>query len=396
MALTPKVFTPRKESLFLDIESTQTFFGGEAPLLQKAHELLTQFDLTPNIVVTDHPQWAPMLSTQKQVVLPPGKSLEVLLQLPIDRLNYCGDPSKTEEQSPERASLTSFMKRVGMYQVRDFYQLSPLAINRRFGKVGIVLQQWLQAKRKVRLPSFFPLEPIEESLDNVTSEEVCSMETLLFYLRQLLVRAQARLKGRMQMAKEIKISFFLESHNDFTKTLILSEPLIEASAILKVLQEFLNGIQWDSPLQNLTLHISDTLPLVRGQLSLFDEAENRMHDMGKYVGRLQARYGATNVGIACPEQSYLPEASWKSTWPAQPPSFPKGLPTNRPLFLYTPPRPYHPNAQAQMVEAETISTEWWNNKAKRKYFISTSTQGEKLWVYWDYQQKKWFLHGTYD
>ena len=392
LSLTPKVATFFPNTLFLDIGITQLVFGGEERQLLAAEELWETFHLDPTYVVCDQPEWAWPLATEKRVVIPAGKSQKRLYQLSIDRLRFCGTPAEVLEQERERIKLVAFMARVGMKTVGDFMKLSPLAINRRFGKMGCQLQQWLSGEREFPLPTFFPQSDICESVE---AEDVSSIEQLLFLLRGVLSRIEARLKGRCRAAKKMKMTFFLDSHPPLMKELVLAEPLQRADHFLKLLKDFLNQTTWKSPLQSVKLEIPDTIPHQMGQLSLFDLTENRQVDLGQYVSRLRSRFGDKCVGFAELKESHLPERSWTTTWPPKASTHAKGHFPKRPLFIFDPPKPYHPSENSRLIPLENLTAHWWEFVGERRYYIAESPK-EQLWIYWDFNKEAWFLHGTFD
>lgn len=393
LALTPKVSLPNPHKLYLEIAGTQKLFGGEAAMLFRA-ETVCAFHQGPlRRVLTDRPEWAQAFLRESDHFLPPDESQAALLRLSLDRLKFCGDPTAMEDETKEREALIAFMKRVGMRSIGDFARLPISATIRRFGKLGASLQEWVTGKREWLPPPFIPEERIKEVID---AEEVTSLEGLLFFLRQTLVRVEPRLVGRNALATKLQLTFRLESKETLVKVLSLSDPMYEAQPMLRLLMDFLNNFTWESPLEQLELEITDTVPNTKGQLSLFDKSENRLADIGQYVARLRARFGNQKVGFAELQQSYVPERSWQLVWP--PKLTPAKLPSlaERPLFLYTPPRPHPPPRSCQLTPTENLAAEWWEDAAFRKYYIAASPKGEKLWVFFDCKQHQWFLHGTFD
>jgi len=389
-SLTPKVSVYKTNELILEISETQKFFGGDAGVLLKLEELVSFFKMDRTVVLTDRPEWARAFRMESDVILPPGESAKSLLALPIDQLQYCGDPLAIEE---ERVALIAFMKRVGMRCISDFAKLPPIAINRRFGKMGLTLLEWVRGERELLIPIFVPGDPIRETLE---TGEITSLETLLFYLRQTLIRIEARLCGRAVMAQELVLTFFLESRKKLVRHLKLSEPQKTAQGLLALLREFLSGLQWDSPLQSLGIEVSDTVPYVPSQLLLFENAESRFHDLAQFVAKLKARYGNQSVGSPQIQESYYPESSWKNTWPPVAPKNTDALFPERPLLLYTPPKPYRSPSLSRLTSSESLYCEWWEGGGERQYFIAENPQGEKLWVFRDSTSGQWFLHGVFD
>jgi protein ImuB len=376
----------------LDIGGTQQLFGGEKGILSLMDKLIASFAVEGRLVLTDRPEWAKAFAFQKQSILPAGKSYSRLLLLPIERLEVCGDPAALEEEFRERNHLVRFMKRVGMRLISDFAMLGPTAIGRRFGSLGMEIHQWVAGTKELCLPPVVFSEPVKETID---TEEIPSLENLLFYLRQSLVRIESRLRGRGTLAKTLKLTFELETGHRITSPLPLSQPMAEASSLLRLLKEHLGKTTWEAPLQSLEIEVSDTVPFTPGQLSLWDKMENQFADLARFVGRLRARFGEKAVGFADLQESYLPECSWKNVWPPPAdrsyPSFPQ-----RPPFLFSPPKPYVLRKHWKLIPSESLAAEWWENTGERHYFIAASPQGERLWIFWDEKNQRWFLHGTFD
>ena len=401
-SLTPKVSLPKANALYLEIGGTQRLFGGEEGVLYLAENLASPFELEKRYVLNDRPEWAPALAIAPEVWLQKGQSQARLFQLPIDRIEYCGDPMTFEAEGPARKNLTAFMKRVGIRAIGDFARLSTAAVGRRFGKMGVELGEWVHGNRELVLPPLVSQENIRESLD---ADSISSLEELLFLLRQTLVRIEARLRGRALVARQIRLVFFLESRQILERFLDLSEPMQESQALLKLLKEFLSHQTWTSPLEKLEVEVSKTEPFTAGQLSLFDKGENRFLDLAQYVERLKNRFGFESVGFPDLQESYLPERSWKNVWPppkanrvADSGNRSQGFPAPgiRPLFLFTPAKPCPAPRHCRLIPSENLATEWWEEGGDRSYFIAETPQGERLWVYWDCQRREWFLQGTFD
>jgi protein ImuB len=396
LSLTPKICALGQE-IFLEIGCTSHLFGGEKQILFNTHRLLDSFGLSPYLVLTDRPEWARALATEKEVILPPGKSQERLLSLPIERLVHCGDPVHLDKEGKARKDLIRFMKRVGMHTIQNFAKLSPLAINRRFGKLGVLLHQSVLGEREITLPPFVPADRICEKIE---TEEIPSLEILLHHLEKPLLQIALRLQGRGLSAKSFRLQFRLESGLAIQRTLSLTEPKQEAHAFQRLFKECFDSLYWDSPLTSLEIEVRETVRYQRGQLSLFDNKEEKFAELAEYVGRLRAKFGDEAVGFPVIQPSFLPEKSWKNHWPPDAPKTDEGdenypIP-NRPLFVYLPPQKLTPERNWKLLPSEMLSTEWWEGGGNRKYFIAETSRGTHLWIFWDYDKKGWFLQGTFD
>ena len=126
-------------------------------------------------------------------------------------------------------------------------------------------------------------------------------------------------------------------------------------------------------------------------------------DLAEYLTKLRAKFGEAQVGFPALQESYLPERSWQAVWPPQEVTFQilmeneKHYSTShRPLFLFIPPKICYPLASWKLISTENLMTEWWTEKGGRRYFIALPPQGNRLWVYWDLEEKVWYAHGTFD
>ncbi len=345
------------------------------------------------MVLVDRPEWARALfQPAADLFIPPGKSAAHLNALPLSQLAWVGDPFKQEAEQPQKEKLIGFMRKVGLRTVSDFLALPVAAVLRRFGKEGEILHDWAGGRRQLCLPPFAPSEIINEIID---ADDLHSLDALVFALRAVLLRVEARLHGRCSAARKLKLTFNLESHDPVVKTLEFTEPLQDARKMLRVAREFLAGFHWESPLVRLELEAQDCVPHLPGQLSLLDDFENKFHDLAHYVARLRARLGEERVGFASLKASHLPERSYSLAWPPQPaPERRDGFP-KRPLFLFTPPKPFQPSPRWDLTLSENLLVEWWEPGGRREYFVARSPT-ECLWVYRDSVKGEWFTHGTFD
>lgn len=393
LSLTPKVSVPEAREVFLDIAGCETFFGGEGAILCHLERLCSAFGVAGHVVLNDRPEWARAFATGGDLLIPHGQSHTRLLKLPISRAAWCGNPFTLRREWEERYSLVAFMRRVGLETIAHFAHLGATAVMRRFGKLGSQLQSWVQGKRQLKLPPFEPQASIHEAID---ADEIADMEQLIELLKETLRRICARLEGRGLLARQLRLRFHLDSRRTLEEGLPLAEPLRDAETLLRLLQESLKQVAWDAPLTRLELEVTDTVPANPGQLSLFDAAENRQADVASYLSRLRARYGEQAAGVADFAESYLPERSWRTAWPPPRALSPPRVEAARPLFLFSPPRPFSLATNARLVPSEHLDAEWWHAGGRRRYFIALLPRGERLWVYWDIERQSWFLHGTFD
>lgn len=391
--LTPKVSLCGTSHLYLDISPTLKHFGSEERLLQKFEDLAGLFGIrSKQRVLTDRPEWAQALLGPHENLLAPGESESALKLLSVDRLLSLGDPFTLEEERAARSSLTLFLKKVGIYSIGDFLALPIETIHHRFGRMGEVLYAWGKGSRSLCLPFFYSEEPLYEKIE---TDETGSLEALLFLLKQTLSRMEARLQARSLAARSLHFVFHFESDPTVTKIFSLTEPVREAQTLHRLLRDYLAHFRWESPLTQVELSLRETVPHLPGQLSLLENSENQFHDLAFFVSRLRNQLGEKNVGFAALQQSHLPESSYAFTWPParqeeKRDSFPK-----RPLFIFTPPKPFQPTPEWKLSLTEKLAVEWWEPGGSRDYF-KAERGSESLWVYRETPQGNWFIHGTFD
>lgn len=400
LTLSPRVFVWNGEELYIDLTPTLAYFKGEAGWIAKFEKLRESFKESSPYLLTDRFEWAktfyePMEAGSGALVIPPDQSKSLLWQLPIERLMAVGDPALLSAQRQDRLYLVSFMRRVGLNRIADFARLDATAISRRFGKLGLILHEWIEGQREVALPPFTPTEPIREFVE---AEDLISKEALLLRLRPSMDRIQARLTGRGEGAKAIKISFHFDGGATQHEMADFHEPTRDVERLMKPLQNYLSQPRWEAPLTFLELEVARSAAFHTGQLSLFDLTENRMADLAVYVQALRGRLGSGAVGFAELRESYLPERSWKKVWP--PPKKERATRPflgTRPPILYSPPRPYAFNRNAKLTPSENLASEWWEETgAYRRYFLAHTHYGNRLWIFWDCQKQEWFLQGAFD
>lgn len=401
LTLSPRLFVHGGEELFIDLTPTLKWFGGEEAWLTAFEKLRESFNERTPYLVGDRMEWSKAFYErdseallEKALVIPPGQSQSWLWQLPIERLMAVGDPTLLAAERKDREYLVSFMRRVGLNRICDFVRLDATAIGRRFGKRGLILQDWLLGHRPIAFPPFVSREPLKEFID---AEDLISVQALLHQARGAFDRIAARLVGRGEMAKVIQVSFYFDEQATQHQFLTFHEPARTTAALIKPLEQYLDRPRWEGPLKFIELEVKETGRFVPGQLSLFETTENRMADLAGYVQELQGRWGEEAVGFAELQESYVPERSWRRVFPPPVAADHRPWVGMRPPILYSPPRPYTPPRHFSLTPSENLATEWWEDSgAYRRYFIAHHPHGPKLWLFWDCQKREWFLQGSFD
>ncbi len=178
---------------------------------------------------------------------------------------------------------------------------------------------------------------------------------------------------------------------------------------LPLLQERLQQIPLQTPIERLELHALQLHPRQACPSSLFPDARHWQEQDQRLLERLQARLGADCILAPAPQASHLPEQAnhWQpalapaQTGPTQSP----GL--QRPAWMLEPAQALLHEQHAVWLNGrrlrlmqgpERIQTGWWSpdGHRQRDYFVAQDEQGHRYWVYRDLtQEQAWFLHGVF-
>ena len=381
-----------EKDIYADITCTENLFGGVFNLLQKAESILVTFNSPCSWVLTERVSWAKPLCIKEKNIFNPGESSPTLLSLPIESLALCGNPITLKEEQKERQELIRFFKKIGMVFCSDFLKIPRPSLAHRFGQLGLRLADALEGNQEPLLPIYSPQEPIVFSID---TENLGSLEALLFELKPILPTLELRLQGRQALIQKIRLTFHLENKTKQTHEVSFSQLTRDPIIVYKVLTEALSKVSWSSPLHRLSLEVIDSVQQNPGQLDLWDKTEEQLEELSGFVERMEKRFGKGQVGFAEVVANYLPEKSWRLIYP--PVSEELFYPDHsRPVFLFETPFPFYPSSHWKLTELERLNLHWWEKNISRQYFLAEGDNGEKLWVFFDPYTHKWFCHGSYD
>lgn len=93
---------------------------------------------------------------------------------------------------------------------------------------------------------------------------------------------------------------------------------------------------------------------------------------------------------------HTPEEAWRPlSFPAAPAhQSPPVPPGQRPLWLFTPPRPVNVDELVLLDGPERIQGQWWSCPVSRDYYIASHRNGARCWAFVD-ESRQWYLHGYF-
>ena len=290
------------------------------------------------------------------------------------------------------------LSEAGLYRLGEVLALPRAGLARR---VGVDFLGWLDrllgAAPDPR-PSFTPPPTYRGRLE--LPAEIAMVEGLLFPSRRLLHELAGFLAGRQLGAQSLAWRL---DHGGLPSTrfsLGLARPDRDAERLLGLLRERLQRLPLPAPVCGIALAVNNLVPLAGRPLDLLD---SRVPDRGlELLERLRARLGARAVtGLqVCPD--HRPEHACAACVPGQ-----RGIPARfpaRPLWLLPKAEPlvvrdgvpWWGGPLELGVERERVESAWWaGGGIARDYFTARTPNGERLWIYRDMRDKRWFIQGFF-
>lgn len=226
--------------------------------------------------------------------------------------------------------------------------------------------------------------------------EVHSSEALLFPLRRLLGALAHYLVARDRGVLALRLRLLHEGGHDTPLELRLATPSRDAAHLLLMARERLARAPLPAPVRGLAIEAEQFAAPPTPQLDLFDTHQASDDAWRTTLERLAARLGDDALWQPGLVPDHRPERAWQRLAPhAEGPVLPAPR-APRPVWLVDPPRPL-PHAPQVDGRPERIEAGWWDGSdAARDYYIARDdNRQQRLWVYRDRRDGRWFLHGMW-
>lgn len=163
-------------------------------------------------------------------------------------------------------------------------------------------------------------------------------------------------------------------------------------------------------IDQLELHCPFTSPLQAAVYHLDFSRQSPSHkttqDFTLTTAKLKARLGDSAIYKISYKDDHLPELSndfisyQKAAYQTLPALQQQAL---RPKWLLASPQTVeqtdiglHWRGKLQLLAGpERIHTHWWDTPTARDYFMAQRHDGLRVWIYKDFQQQRWFVHGIF-
>jgi len=324
-SFSPGVEDTACDTVLLDLAGTESLFGSLPEISRAISNRTAALDLDTNVAAAPNPD-AAMIAARGfpgVTVIPCGKEAATLGALPVEVL-FVGQQTGEEKKAAD--CLLETLERWGIRNLRALAALPEVALSERLGQEGLRLQQLARgAAARTLVPVEAPLV-FEETIE--LEHPIVLLEPLAFLLNRLLDQLCARLASRALATQELHLtleldpSFDLENDlpdlpsnqrsklnnqqsfsqsaignrkSEFSRTLRLPLPMLDARIFLKLLQLDLNAHPPGAPIVKIHLAAEPARPRsVQGGLFLPPSPEPEKLELT--LARIAGLVGANNVG----------------------------------------------------------------------------------------------------
>jgi protein ImuB len=396
---------PRLEQpglFWVDPQGLSGLFGDYERWAGKIHAALQGAGLIGAVVVgfTRGPAWA--LACSRQGVLVVRDAVEeqrLAARVPLHVLGL-------------QTSLAAELALLGVERVGPLLALQASQLRVRYGADAGRLHDFLNGKAWSPLVPRIPVPPLVLELEVHPPDD--DSTRLLFGQKAVLQRAVERLRAEQHAITALELRMTLERGGVRSLRIETASPTLDVPQLVDLLRLRLSGMMLGARVE----YVATTVEHVRvhaRQLGLQSESTGKpqrdLEAAGRAIARLRASFGVQAVTRARLREAHLPEASFgfeptREVCVPQPRALNAALPLVRrmlPTPQALPPIPAHEpeawlghhGAVRAMFGPHRIAGGWWSPRGARErdyHFVETN-QGELLWMYYDRNKRRWYLHG---
>jgi len=326
-SFSPRVEDAAADAVILDLAGLESLFGALPKMARRASDL----GLEANVGAAFNPDTALFAARGfgGVTVVPEGKEAERLGNLPLDVLF----PELTApDASEDTARLLETFDLWGVRNFRSLCALPEIALTERLGQRGTQLQRLARGAVSRTLVPVPPPLIFEEAVE--LEHPLVLLEPLAFLLAHMLDQLCARLGARALAAQELRLQMHLDegfqmdchpeqsegpafsprpaplvtlNSKQFTRTLELPVPMLDAKVFLKLLQLDLKAHPPGAPILKVHLTAIPARPRAT-QGGLFLPPTPEPEKLELTLARIAGMVGEDKVGSLELLDSYRPEA----------------------------------------------------------------------------------------
>ena len=386
-------------ALLLEVGGSLKLFGGIEAIKSALAALLQQECVTAHLCAAPTALAALWLARFRQKdVLSHEKLAGRLSSLPIA---VAGWPEKIQ----------ALLKGMGVRTFGDCMRLPRDGFARRIGR------QYLQELDKSRgsydlRPDFEPA--LELTAHSELADETVSTAMLTNLGKKLIQRLVEDLRKHQMRIQGFACVFH---HLDCTMTverIQFAEPTQDEGRFISLFVDRLEQVRLAAPVIALSVKAGPAEPAIASHGVLFGHpgGGDSGSEGSSLIERLQVRFGMESLYSMDLVDEHRPEAAWAKSRQflqhERRPPLAAGLAPQRPLWLLPAPRrlpstadnlPCYKGRKPLRIKhgPERIESGWWDGgEIGRDYYIASSAQGERLWIFQDHcSSRDWYLHGFF-
>jgi len=425
---TPLVALDPPYGLFLDISGCAHLFGGEATMLSRVCDFLSQQGFTVNVAIAGAPACARALTrVARNRIVPEGEEALAVAPLPVFALGADD-------------AITRGLRRAGLKTIGDVASREPREIAARFGKALMDLLREVLGQCDAPISPRRP--PPDFMVEKHFPEPVATEAVIAATLSGLAERLVSVMERQGKGARRLEASFFRTDGAVRTIAVETGQAVTRIGVMERLFRERLDALA--DPIDPgfgfdlIRLSASCVETVVQEQRDL-DARTQDSDDVAALIDRMVARLGRSRIKVYLPQDTHIPEraalagpaqhhlaeascANWPQRFACEPPL--------RPLRMFEHPEPitviadfpHGPpahfiwrRAQHRIVRVEgpeRIAMEWWNLTAginpienkdarARDYFRIEDSEGCRFWLYREGIHRRetiefrWFMHGVF-
>jgi protein ImuB len=315
------------DTALLDLAGMESLFGPLPKISQAISDRAAALGLDVNVAAASNPD-AAMLAARGfsgVTVIPAGKEAEQLGPLPVEVLFADRLESEQKEQAD---SLLETLDRWGIRNLCALAALPEIALSERLGQEGLRLQKLARGDSARTLVPMEEPRVFEEAVE--LEYPIVLLEPLAFMLNRLIEQLCARLAAHALATQELRLTLELENYSlfnqqstinnqfcqessignrksEFTRTLRLPLPMLDAQLFLKLLQLDLNAHPPGAPIVKIHLAAEPARPRP-AQGGLFLPPAPEPEKLELTLARISGMVGENKVGAIELLDTHHPEA----------------------------------------------------------------------------------------
>ncbi|HEX3583438.1 MAG TPA: DNA polymerase Y family protein [Thermoanaerobaculia bacterium] len=401
-----ETFSPRIEdagggTVFFDVTGLERHFPNERELAAAAIRTADSMSLPARCGIAASKLAARVAAElpQSPVVVDPGKEIEFLAPLPIERL------------SPEVDAATT-IARWGLSSIGDFASLPESEVAARLGELGRELHY---AARGIDPRPLIPRALPPEFREGMELEwPLVALEAFLFIANAALDRLTKRMEMQGFACRRLELTLLLDPDGFHSRAIELPAPTRDVKTMLTLLRLDLEKTPPGGPVVGFSIVAHPDRPR-RAQLSLFGPAAVSPEKLATAIARLMSLLGDDRVGAPQTVDGHLPDRF--ALAPFSPPPPPNLTPVPKPTRPCAAVRVFRPPIPVEVImRGDTIASlqsegefhgpvravsgpwqieqGWWREQPNVREYWDVELETGTTYRLW--RDGEWFVDARYD